>query len=76
MALHRYDFDLPKPVAESIQRWADAILFANWDIYRTAEDVGYNKEVHRGLVAVGVFFIRKHVQAIQRRTWGLWPARL
>jgi hypothetical protein len=44
----RYDFDVPKPVAEQVQRWADAILFANWDVYRTSEDAGFNKQEQRG----------------------------
>lgn len=44
----RYDYDLPKPVAESVQRWADAILFANWDVYRTSEEVGFNAKEQRG----------------------------
>jgi hypothetical protein len=44
----RYDFDVPKPVAEQVQRWADAILFANWDVYRKTEDAGFNKQEQRG----------------------------
>jgi hypothetical protein len=43
----KYEPQLPKPVVELIHRWADSILFANEDIYRTTEDAGFNKEVHR-----------------------------
>jgi hypothetical protein len=44
----RYDFDVAKPVAEQVQRWADAILFASWDVYRKSEESGFNKQEQRG----------------------------
>jgi hypothetical protein len=44
----RYDFDADKPVVEQLQRWADSLLFANWDVYRKTEDAGFNKQEQRG----------------------------
>lgn len=43
----QFEIDLPKKVAAVIKRWADCILFANWEVYRKSEDVGFNKETHR-----------------------------
>lgn len=44
----KYEIDLPKKIGLAINRWCDSILFANWEVYRTTEDVGFSKEHHRG----------------------------
>ena len=45
----RYDLDMPSKLAESIYRWVDVILFANWSSYVVGEDVGFDKEAKRGI---------------------------
>lgn len=44
----QFEVDMPKKVTAIVKRWADSILFANWEVYRTSEDMGFNKESHRG----------------------------
>lgn len=45
----QFEIDLPKKINAVIKRWADSILFANWEVYRNTEDLGFNKEQHRGV---------------------------
>lgn len=55
-----YEVDMPAKVLSPIKRWADSILFANWEVFRKSEDAGFNKEVHR---AVGQGVRRLYTQA-------------
>jgi hypothetical protein len=45
----RYDIDLPPKVRSLLYRWVDVILFADWRVYTSTEDAGFNKEKTRGL---------------------------
>ncbi|MEM6692781.1 MAG: AAA family ATPase, partial [Planctomycetota bacterium] len=44
----QYELDLPTKIRETIYRWADVILFANWESHRITEEAGFNKKEHRG----------------------------
>ena len=44
----RYQLKLHKTSAAKIVEWADAVLFANYQIFTEKTDVGFNKKVVRG----------------------------
>lgn len=44
-----YDIDMPAKGLAPIKRWADSILFANWEVFRKSENAGFNKETHRAV---------------------------
>lgn len=45
----RFTPDLHKQVCNMIQEWSDEVLFANYKTFTKAVDVGFNKEVVRGV---------------------------
>lgn len=45
----RFTPDLHKQVCNMIQEWCDEVLFANYKTFTKAVDVGFNKEVTRGI---------------------------
>lgn len=49
----QYQFDVNEKVANLIARWADLILFANTKVAVKKEEVGFNKEKHRGVDVTG-----------------------
>jgi len=49
----RYWFDLHERAANAMFRWADSILFANTKVVVKKEDLGFQKEKHRGIDTSG-----------------------
>jgi hypothetical protein len=49
----QYQFDINAQAANLLYRWADVILFANTKVIVKKEDVGFNKEKHRGIDITG-----------------------
>ncbi len=45
----RYMPKLQERSSQLIQEWCDAVLFANYKMFTTASDVGFNKKVTRGI---------------------------
>lgn len=45
----RYQIKLHKRASAIAQEWADAVLFANFRVYTSQTDVGFNKKVTRGI---------------------------
>lgn len=45
----RYQPKLQRALSALMQEWADAVLFATYDVSVKSEDVGFNKEVRRGI---------------------------
>lgn len=45
----QYQFDIHEKAANLIYRWADVILFCNTKVVVKSEDVGFNKEKHKGV---------------------------
>lgn len=43
-AYDRYSLDLHDGVATTVEEWADAVLFANYQVFVTKEDVGFGKK--------------------------------
>lgn len=43
-AYDRYAPDLHEAVATAVEEWADAVLFANYKVFVTKEDVGFGKQ--------------------------------
>jgi hypothetical protein len=43
-AYDRYTLDLHESVATSIEEWADCVLFANYKVFVTKEDVGFGRQ--------------------------------
>lgn len=50
---HRYSMKLHDKTQSLVMEWADAVGFANQRTLVKSEDVGFNKEVRRGLTAGG-----------------------
>jgi hypothetical protein len=49
----QYQFDINEKAANTLFRWADAILFANTKVSVKKEDVGFNKKKHQGIDIAG-----------------------
>jgi hypothetical protein len=47
----RYQPKLQQRLSSLLQEWADAVLFATYDLSVKREDVGFNKQVRRGISA-------------------------
>lgn len=45
----RYQIKLHNQIASKLVEWCDAVLFANYQIFTTKTDVGFNKKVVRGI---------------------------
>lgn len=45
----RYQIKLHRTAAALVEEWADAIFFANWQVFVQKTDVGFNKKVSRGV---------------------------
>ena len=45
----RYQIKLHNQISSKIVEWCDAVLFANYQIFTTKTDVGFNKKVVRGI---------------------------
>lgn len=45
----RYQIKLHKRASAIAQEWADAVLFANFRMFTTSSDIGFNKTVTRGV---------------------------
>ena len=45
----RYMPKLQERSSQLLQEWCDAVLFANYKMFTTATDVGFNKKVTRGV---------------------------
>jgi len=57
-AYDQYQFDIHEKAAAMLYKWADVILFANIKTVVKGEDVGFNKEVKRGIdIAEGQRFL-------------------
>jgi hypothetical protein len=48
-----YQFDINEKAANLLYRWSDLILFCNTKVVVKAEEVGFNKEKHRGIDITG-----------------------
>ncbi len=49
----RYQPKLQARMGSLLQEWADAVLFMNYDVVVKKEDVGFNREVRRGIATGG-----------------------
>lgn len=49
----QYQFDINDKAANLLYRWADVILFCNTKVIVKKEEVGFNKEKHRGIDITG-----------------------
>lgn len=78
----RYMPKLQERSSQLIQEWSDAVLFANYKLFTTATDVGFNKKVTRGIsTGERVMYTSERPAYLAKNRYGLphelplsWPA--